>query len=161
MYAILIWGKVDLFWVTRVLFSTGLQCLFGIEIPIATIASKRHQMACDVIHCRSPAPLSSENHEREPERQVCSQSSSIMLHEKNVRKKLVNVNMLLFRVTAPDIIPTRTWGMTSARAMPEALQVILNSPMMLGQVTFPKCREVSAPSAGSMHMFTRLINIKL
>ena len=62
-------------------------------------------MSCHVIRCRSPVLLTSENHEREPKQQVRLQSSSIMLHEKNVRKKLVNVNALLFRMTAPDVIP--------------------------------------------------------
>ena len=86
-------------------------------------------MSCDVIHRRSPAPPSSENHEREPERQVCSQFSLIMSRDKNVRKKLVNVNALLFRVTAPDVIPTRARGMTSARAIPQRrCKPVLNSP---------------------------------
>ena len=31
-------------------------------------------------------------------------------------KKTVNVNAMLFRVTAPDVIPTRVQGMTSVYA---------------------------------------------
>ena len=44
----------------------------------------------------SPAPLSSKNHEREPERQEWSQSSSIMPREKNVRKKTSKCKRLAF-----------------------------------------------------------------
>ena len=36
--------------------------------------------------------------------------------EKYKKKKLENVNALLFRVTAPDVIPTRARGMTSVYA---------------------------------------------
>ena len=57
--------------------------------------------------------LARENHEREPKWLECAQSSSIKSHEINVRKKLANVNALLFIASAPDVIPTRARGMTS------------------------------------------------
>ena len=110
------------------MFSTGLQRLCGIEIPKVTIITKRQQKSCVVIHRHSPVPLSSENPEREPEWQECSQFSSIMSHEKNV-KKLVNVNALLFRATLPDVVPTRARGVTSFRAIPQRrCKPVLNSP---------------------------------
>ena len=51
-----------------------------------------------------------------------------MVHEKNVRKKIVNVHTLLLRATAANVIPINTQGMTSARTIPEALQAGTEQP---------------------------------
>ena len=100
---------------------SGVQCQLtastGLRVDRVAIATKCQQILYDDIHRRLPVSLASENHEREPKRQECSQPSSIMLCEKNVRKKkLANVNTLLFRATARDVIPTRARGMTSVYA---------------------------------------------
>ena len=100
---------------------SGVQCRLtastGLRVDQVAIAAKCQQISCDVIHRHLPASLASKNHEWETERQECSQSSSIMSLEKNVRKKkLANVIALLFRATAPDVIRTRARGMTSVYA---------------------------------------------
>ena len=64
----------------------------GLRVDRVAIATKRQQIFCDVIHRRLPVSLASEYYEREPERQECSQSSLIILHEKNVRIKLVGTS---------------------------------------------------------------------
>ena len=95
---------------------SGVQCRLtastGLRVDRVVIATKCKQILCDVIHRRLTASLASENHERELEWQEYSQTPSIMSFEKNVRKKLVNVSALLFRATAPDVIPTRVRDMT-------------------------------------------------
>ena len=83
--------------------------------PCVRLFSSPHPTRPHHMRARRTFNLASENHDSEPKREECSQSS-LMSHEKNVRKKLANANALLFRATAPDVIPTRAWGMTSVYA---------------------------------------------
>ena len=87
----------------------------GLRVERVAIATKCHQILCEVIHRRLPASLATENHEREPERQECSQSSS-MSREKNV-KKLAILNTLFLEQQHPTTYPQecRIWHQSTGR----------------------------------------------
>ena len=91
------------------MFSACLQHPYGIEIPKVSIATKRQQIICDVTHRSSPLPLSSENHERGPEREERSQTSFDRSAWEKCKKKLVNVNALLLRATVLTSYSQARW----------------------------------------------------
>ena len=73
--------------VILVVFSIGLQCLWGIAIPKAVTKTKCQQMPCDVIHRFFPASFWSKITKRCRSDKSCRKPLSFVVRERIVRKK--------------------------------------------------------------------------